>query len=311
MDPIESINFKSDSTISIIKSLQKKADVKLIDPQSIYSSSNNIYGSICNIKVGSLKRNEYVTNRKSTINLNKLDCIFFRKDPPVNHEYITLLQMLKELEYQNTLVLNSPSSLLHFNEKILGYRLSKPKVPTIIGNNFKNIKKLLSEYGEIVLKPINLMAGNGIIKVHDKKGSDATIKDYIKKYKMIIAQKYLKNIKNGDNRIIIYNGILEKNVLTRYPPENDFRANLACGGSYEIKQINSKYVPLLEEVASFLKYHGIFFAGIDMIGEYITEINITSPTGVQEIGNNLSSKIARQLLVCVNDYYKCRMLNEK
>ena len=303
MDALESVNFNSDSSISIIKSLQDKSEVKLILPESLHKVSNNIYATVCSIRIGLLRRNEYAVGKKYKINLNKLDCILFRKDPPVNHEYIIILQMLRELEFQDTLVLNSPVALMQFNEKVLGYNLSKPKIPTVIGNNIKEIKKLLTEYNEIVLKPINLMAGNGIIKIKNKKDSDKVIKEYLRKYKIAVAQKYLAAIKNGDNRIIVYNGIIEKNILTRYPPRNDFRANIIFGGDYEINQIQKKYIPLIEEIAAFLKYHGIFIAGIDMIGKYITEINITSPTGIQQIGNGLSMKVANQILKSIDSYH--------
>ena len=234
----------------------------------------------------------------------ELDCIFFRKDPPVDHHYLTLVQIIKELEFQNTLVLNSPDSLLKFNEKLLGYQLSNPKIPTIIGDNQKKILDFLVKHKEVVLKPTNLMAGSGIIKLKYNKHAHTQVNQYIKKYKIIIAQKYLKEIKNGDNRIIIYNGIIEKNVLTRFPAKGDFRANLACGDSYEITRLDTKYLPLLNEVASFLKYYGVFFAGVDMIGKYITEINITSPTGVQQIRNRLSMKISNELLKIITKYHE-------
>ena len=148
------------------------------------------------------------------------------------------------------------------------------------------------------------MAGNGIIRLKYDNDASRRIGEYIKKYKIIIAQKYLKEIKNGDNRIIIYNGIIEENVLTRYPLKGDFRANLACGGSYELTKLKAKYLHLLKEVASFLKYHGIFFAGVDMIGNYITEINITSPTGLQQIKNRLSMKVSNELLKKIEKYYE-------
>ena len=151
---------------------------------------------------------------------------------------------------------------------------------------------------------MNLMAGSRIINLKYNKNAYKVVNEYIKKYKIIIVQKYLKEIKNGDNRIIIYNGIIEKNVLTRFPSRGDFRANLACGGSYKITKLNSKYLPLLNEVASFLKYYGIFFAGVDMIGKYITEINITSPTGIQQIRNRLSMKISNELLRIINKYHE-------
>ena len=304
MDPIESVNFKTDSSISIINSLQKKARIKLILPDTIFTESNCVYAKVSDFCIDSIHKSKYKLSNKKIINLNKLDCIFFRKDPPVDHHYLTLVQIIKELEFQNTLVLNSPDSLLKFNEKLLGYQLSNPKIPTIIGDNQKKILDFLVKHKEVVLKPTNLMAGSGIIKLKYNKHAHTLVNQYIKKYKIIIAQKYLKEIKNGDNRIIIYNGIIEKNVLTRFPAKGDFRANLACGGSYEITRLNSKYLPLLNEVASFLKYYGIFFAGVDMIGKYITEINITSPTGVQQIRNRLSTKISNELLKIINKYHE-------
>ena len=304
MDPIESVNFKTDSSISIINSLQKKARIKLILPDTIYTELNCVYAKVSDFYIDSLNERKYRLSNKKFINLNKLDCIFFRKDPPVDHHYVTLVQIIKELEFQNTLVLNSPDSLLKFNEKLLGYQLSNPKIPTIIGDSQKKILDFLVKHKEVVLKPTNLMAGSGIIKLKYNKHAHTLVNQYIKKYKIIIAQKYLKEIKNGDNRIIIYNGIIEKNVLTRFPAKGDFRANLACGGSYEITRLNSKYLPLLNEVASFLKYYGIFFAGVDMIGKYITEINITSPTGVQQIRNRLSTKISNELLKIINKYHE-------
>ena len=304
MDPIESVNFKTDSSISIINSLQKKARIKLILPDTIFTESNCVYAKVSDFCINSLNKRKYRLSNKKIINLNKLDCIFFRKDPPVDHHYLTLVQIIKELEFQNTLVLNSPDSLLKFNEKLLGYQLSNPKIPTIIGDNQKKILDFLVKHKEVVLKPTNLMAGNGIIKLKYNKHAHTLVNQYIKKYKIIIAQKYLKEIKNGDNRIIIYNGIIEKNVLTRFPAKGDFRANLACGGSYEITRLNTQYLPLLNEVASFLKYYGIFFAGVDMIGKYITEINITSPTGVQQIRNRLSAKISNELLKIINKYHE-------
>ena len=304
MDPIESINFKTDSSISLINSLQKKAQIKLILPDTIYTESNYVYAKVSDFYIDSLNKRKYKLSNKKIINLNKIDCILFRKDPPVDHHYLTLVQIIKELEFQNTLVVNSPDSLLRFNEKLLGYQLSNPKIPTITGDNKKKILDFMIKHKEVVLKPMNLMAGSGIIKLKYNKNAYKVVNEYIKKYKIIIVQKYLKEIKKGDNRIIIYNSIIEKNVLTRFPSKGDFRANLACGGSYKITKLNSKYLPLLNEVASFLKYYGIFFAGVDMIGKYITEINITSPTGIQQIRNRLSMKISNELLRIINKYHE-------
>ncbi len=303
MDPINQVDFSKDSTVAIIKNLQRKAKIKLIISDSIHYDSKNVFGNLCDLEIISLKEKNYLQKNSKRMNLNKLDCIFFRKDPPVDEKYISILQMLRELEYQDTLVINSPASLMRFNEKVLGCQLSIPKIPTIISSNSKQINNFLKLHGVIVLKPMNLMGGQGIIKVNLSDDSKYLISSYIQSNGIVMAQKYLNEIKNGDNRIIIYNGIIEKNILTRYPPKGDFIANLANGGTYEIKPLKKKYLPNIEKIASFLNYHGIFFAGIDMIGDYITEINITSPTGIQQIGNRLPSKIATELIKNIDDYY--------
>ena len=303
MDPINEIDFSKDSTVAIIKNLQRKAKIKLIIPDSIDYDSNNVFGRLCDLEIISLKKKKYVQKNSKRMNLNKLDCIFFRKDPPVDEKYISILQMLRELEFQDTLVINSPESLIRFNEKVLGCRLSMPKIPTIISSNSRQINNFLKLHGVIVLKPMNLMGGQGIIKLSSSDDNKYLIDSYIQNNGVVMAQKYLNEIKNGDNRIIIYNGIIEKNILTRYPPKGDFIANLVNGGMYEVKTLKKKYLPKIEKVASYLNYHGIFFAGIDMIGDYITEINITSPTGIQQIGNRLPSKIATELIKNIENYY--------
>jgi len=115
MNSIESIDFRSDSTISIIKYLQNKSNIKLIDPKSIYQESNIINGIVYDVQINSIRKSEYTLSKRKYINLNKLDCILFRKDPPVDSHYISLLQIIKKLEYQDTLILNSPDSLIRFN----------------------------------------------------------------------------------------------------------------------------------------------------------------------------------------------------
>tara|TARA_Y100000591_G_scaffold185621_1_gene160194 strand:+ start:1226 stop:2140 length:915 start_codon:yes stop_codon:yes gene_type:complete len=303
MDPIEGMDFTKDSTIAIAKSLQGKANIKIIEPDSLTYDSRDIFGNTRNLKVISLKKNKYVLGKNKKIDLKNLDCIFFRKDPPVNDKYISILQVFRELEYQNTLVINSPESLLRHNEKILGCQLSEKKIPTIITCSAKKISSFSRTHGDLVLKPMNMMAGQGVIKLETSNDNKKLITEYINKYKVVMAQKYLDEVKDGDNRIIIYNGIIENNVLTRLPPKGDFIANLANGGNFKIKKIERRYLSTLKEIASYLSYHGIFFAGVDMIGDYITEINITSPTGIQQIGNGLSNRIANELLKKIKDYY--------
>jgi len=305
MDALESVNFKTDSTVSIIRSLQEDNRIEYIHLDSLSYFQESIEADVSTLRILSINENRYKLGSRRKIKLNKLDCIFFRKDPPVDSYYTTLCHLFLKLQKQNVLVLNSPKSLLEFNEKMLGYDLSDPKPPTLLSNSLSEIKKFLKLNEDIVMKPVNLMAGQGIIRIKNTdKNNIEQIRRFLEKYKVAVSQKYLKQIKSGDTRIIIYDGIIEENVLVRYPQKGDFRANIACGGSYKIKPINKKFSPVLNKVASFLKYHDIFFAGVDMIGKYITEINITSPTGVQQISGGLSKKIANSLVKKIQYHYE-------
>ena len=242
------------------------------------------------------------------MNLSKLDCILFRKDPPVDEKYIQITHMLDYLEKHGVLIINSPQSLRDYNEKLLGNNLTKFNLPTLVSSNQEAIANFVQKYKKVVIKPLNLMGGKDIsLLSHKEKDLLTSIKTMTNNsQKFMMIQKYLKEIKNGDTRILMTNGIVHENVLVRYPPKNDFRANLSYGGKFKVQKINHKHLNHLKDIAIYLKNNRIYFAGVDMIGNYITEINITSPTGIQQIelkDKNLSSSIANQFIKIVEQYY--------
>ena len=165
----------------------------------------------------------------------------------------------------------------------------------------------LKKHKKIVLKPMNLMAGKGITSLSYNDGTDFLAEEFNDSRKYVICQKFIDEIINGDTRILITNGVVHGDVLVRYPPKNDFRSNLSYGGKYEVKEINKKYLNHLKEVAEYLKYNRIYFAGVDMIGDYITEINITSPTGIKQIeekNKRISDEIASEFIKIIQNYYE-------
>mgnify|MGYP001158458068 FL=1 len=301
MDPIENVNPRSDSTIIILEKLQKKADIFYIEPDSLALVNSNIEASISKLKVSRLKKNFYtLTNKKKTL-LTNMDALFFRTDPPVDDHYLNIAHILKVLENKGILIINSPSAISLMNEKILGDCFSPENVPSIVSNNKKLIKKFMDYYNTIVLKPMNLMAGKNIFKTSKKdKDFDAKLnlaQNKIKK-NYIIAQKYLDVEKHGDMRVIIYNGKVYNKGLLRFPKKGEFRANLACGGNYKIASVEKSMLKHLEITAGILKSNGIYLAGVDIIDKYITEINITSPTGIVQLDKNnanLAQKISNEL----------------
>ena len=308
MDPIENINPKEDSTFSMILALQKKNNIEYIVPNTMHLINQKIFAKVKKMHVFKRKNKFFMLSKSRLMDLSKLDCILFRKDPPVNEKYISMTHMLDYLEQDGVLIINSPQSIRDFNEKLLGNNLTNHYVPTLVSSNQGIIVDFVKKYKLVVVKPLNLMGGQDIIKLsyQDKSLSrklNAITED---SGKLVMVQKYLSQIKNGDTRILITNGIVHEDVLVRYPPKNDFRANLSYGGAFEVRKIKSKHLSHLQDIGVFLKNNRIYFAGVDMIGDYITEINITSPTGIQQIETKdkyLSSVISKEFVKIVEQYY--------
>ena len=308
MNPIEKADINRDSTIAIIAALQEKSKIYYILPNTLHISNNKIYAKTGTLTINKKKKVFYEIKNIRLKELSTLNCILFRLDPPVDEHYIQITHILDILESQGVLIINSPQSVRDFNEKLLGNKLTSKLVPTLVTSNEIFINNFLKKYKKIVIKPMNLMSGKGIISLsHGNRSNKIIIKELIKEpKKYMICQKFLKEIVNGDTRILITNGIVHENVLVRYPPKNDFRSNLSYGGRYKIKKINKKFINNLKEVALYLKYNRIYFAGVDMIGDYITEINITSPTGIKQIeesDKNISKSIATEFINIINDHY--------
>ena len=307
MDPIQNIDITKDSTIAIIESLQKSSKIFYITPGTLHINNKKVYGELGRLKIDSKKQKFYEVSSPRLEELTELDCVLFRLDPPVDEYYIQLTYILDNLESQGVLIINSPQSLRDFNEKILGNILSNKQIPTIITSNKNHIMDFLKKHKKIVLKPMNLMAGKGIISLSYNDGTDFLAEEFNDPRKYVICQKFINEIINGDTRILITNGVVHEDVLVRYPPKNDFRSNLSYGGKYKVEEINKKYLNHLKEVAEYLKYNRIYFAGVDMIGDYITEINITSPTGIKQIeekNKRISDEIASEFIKIIQNYYE-------
>ena len=307
MDPIQNIDITKDSTIAIIESLQRSSKIFYIIPGTLHINNKKVYGELGRLKIDSKKQKFYEVSSPRLKELTELDCVLFRLDPPVDEYYIQLTYILDHLESQGVLIINSPQSLRDFNEKILGNILSNKQIPTIITSNKNHIMDFLKKYKKIVLKPMSLMAGKGIISLSYNDDTDFLAKEFDESKQYVICQKFINEIIYGDTRILITNGVVHEDVLVRYPPKNDFRSNLSYGGKYEVKKINNKYLNHLKEVAEYLKYNRIYFAGVDMIGDYITEINITSPTGIKQIeekNKRISDEIASEFIKIIQNYYE-------
>tara|TARA_B100001778_G_C18377140_1_gene533495 strand:- start:98 stop:778 length:681 start_codon:yes stop_codon:yes gene_type:complete len=208
-----------------------------------------------------------------------------RKDPPVDINYIYKTYLLDLVSNKQTKIINTGSSLRNFNEKLITLNFPSHIPDTIVTSNKDQIENFKEKHKKIILKPLNLMGGRSIYMLEEfDKNLNVIFEDLTNMGKdFIIVQQYLEEAKEGDKRIIIINGEVIKESVIRIPNKNDHRSNLASGGSIKKYFLNKEEIEICEKVATFLKKENIQFAGIDMIGNKITEINITSPTCIAEI----------------------------
>ena len=288
MDPIESINIKKDTTYQLMLSAQAYGhELYYMIPGSLSINSCEPVGSISRIKLHKEKKIFYEKLEANKIQLSKFDIILMRLDPPVNNDYIYITYILDMVKNKNIKVLNTGSSLRNYNEKLITLNFPSHIPDTILTCCKNELSLFKKKHKKIILKPLNLMGGKSIYLIDEfDKNFNVIAEDMTCSWKnYIIAQEYLHDAIEGDKRIIVINGeVIEESVI-RVPNNNDHRANLASGGSIKKYNLTQSEIKICKEVAKFLFEKNIFLAGIDMIGNKITEVNITSPTCLTEIND--------------------------
>jgi len=284
MDPLEKINPKEDSTFVIAQEAQRRG-YKLFhySPKDISLKNNTIIAKGCYFKIINQSKKFFKKQKKISINLNQFHCVLVRQDPPFNMEYITATYFLEMLN-QKVLVVNNPTEIRNNPEKLSMFNFKNLIPDTLISGDLTEIQNFIKKYKFTILKPLYGNGGEGIEKV--TKGSlknKTIIQRMIKKYKgAIIAQKFIKEISQGDRRIILIDGEYVGSVA-RIPKKGSIKANFHAGGSAQRSGLVFKDRKICSKLKPYLKKKGLFFTGIDAIGNYLTEINVTSPTGMQEI----------------------------
>jgi len=284
MDPLEKINPKEDSTFVIAQEAQRRG-YKLFHylPKDISLKNNTIITKGCYFKIINQGKKFFKKQKKISINLNQFHCVLVRQDPPFNMEYITATYFLEMLN-QKVLVVNNPTEIRNNPEKLSMFNFKNLIPDTLISEDLTEIQNFIKKYKFTILKPLYGNGGEGIEKV--TKGSlknKTIIQRMIKKYKgAIIAQKFIKEISQGDRRIILIDGEYVGSVA-RIPKKGSIKANFHAGGSAQRSGLVFKDRKICSKLKPYLKKKGLFFTGIDAIGNYLTEINVTSPTGMQEI----------------------------
>jgi len=286
MDPIESINIEKDTTYQLMLSAQNIGhELYYLMPGTLAIRSLEPVGMAARIKITKDKIPFYNLSDKSDFILSDFDYILMRQDPPVDNNYIYKTYILDLIKNYESKVINTGHSLRNYNEKLIILNFPEHIPDTLVTSDKKNLENFKKNHKKIILKPLNLMGGRSIYFIENiDKNLNVIFEDMTNLGKnYIIAQEYLEDANKGDKRIIVINGKVIKESVIRVSNNEDHRSNIASGGSIEKHILNKEEIKICENVAKFLKAKNIFFAGIDMIGNKITEINITSPTCLAEI----------------------------
>jgi len=302
MDPIAQINVGHDSTFAMLLAAQQRGwSIFYLEQTDLFVRDGVAYGRMRGLTVKDDAKNWYEFTHETTQELQVLNVILMRKDPPVDQEYLYTTQILDLAESKGVLVVNKPQSLRDFNEKLFINWFPQCCPPTLITHQAQQVKDFLQAHADIICKPIYGMGGAGIFRLRK---NDPNINVVIETLTnngrhYLMAQKYLAEIAAGDKRILMIDGQPVPYALARFAAEGETRANIAAGGKGRGIELTARDRWLCEQIAPILRAKGILFAGIDVIGDFITEINITSPTCIRELDKEYNLNIADQLLQCI------------
>ena len=298
MDPIEGLNLEQDTTLAIItECLSRSFNVFHFLPKNVSYMDGEVNG-FCKkvLEINVSNSPFYKLGVLEQTNLKKMDLIFVRQDPPFDIPYITSTFLLEYIENEVSII-NRPSQIRNSPEKLFlnKWRHLTPK--TLISRNYENILKFREEYKNIIIKPLYGNGGSGVFYVkEDDKNFNSILEVFLEKSSdQFIIQEYIEDIKRGDKRIILFNGE-PVGAINRIPSDQDVRANLHVGGVAEKTYLTRKESKICKEIGPSLIEKGLVFAGIDVIGEKLTEINVTSPTGFREIFQFNNVNLAKKLL---------------
>lgn len=299
MDAIGGITLQKDTSFAILLEAQRRArPIFYMEANDLFLKDDVPYARMRSLQVKDDAKNWFEFTKETVQALDSLAVIFMRKDPPVDMSYIYTTYLLDKAQQRGVRVINRPQSLRDYNEKL--FTLSFPQCcpPSLLTANIQQAKQFLAEHKDIIAKPIDGMGGKSVFRLQTLDPNINVILETLtqnnKHYMMV--QRYIPEILQGDKRIILINGEPVPYALARIPMPGETRANLAVGGKGQRVKLTDRDVWICQQLAFSLREKGLVFVGIDVIGDYLTEINITSPTGVRELDEQCGLNISAQLL---------------
>ena len=304
MDPIESIKPYKDSSLAMLLAAQKRGwELHYFLQENLLIDNGIAQGYGQQLTVTDNEDNWFTLSESILMPLADLDVILMRKDPPFDSQFLYSTFILESAEKLGTLIVNKPQSLRDCNEKVFATDFPQCCPPVLITANAARIKSFYKEHSDIILKPLDGMGGASIFRVKPNDSNLSVIIETLTQHQTqsLMAQRFIPEIAQGDKRILLIDGNPVPFALARIPAAGETRGNLAAGGRGEALPLTARDYWICEQVAPTLREKGLLFVGIDVIGDYLTEINVTSPTCIRELDKQCNLNIAGQLMDCIDE----------
>jgi glutathione synthase len=299
MDPIESINIKKDTTLAMLWAASDRGwSISYMRQQDLYQAGGEPRAKIKPLQVFRDTDDCYQLGETEDLNLGDLDVILMRKDPPFDNEFVYSTYILEAAERLGTLIVNKPQSLRDCNEKMFATQFPQCCPPLVVSRDEAILRAFHAEHGDVIFKPLDGMGGSSIFRVKQDDPNLGVILETLTDYgaQTIMAQKYLPEIVDGDKRILLIDGEPVDYCLARIPSQGETRGNLAAGGTGRAQPLTDRDRWIANQIGATAREKGLLFVGLDVIGDHLTEINVTSPTCVREIDNQFGTDIASTLM---------------
>lgn len=302
MDPIATINFKKDTTLALLLAAQRAGfSLVYMEQSDLYLEGGEAAAAQRSLTVFDDPQHWFELGEPRDAPLTELDAIIMRKDPPFDGEFIYSTYILEAAERAGVVVVNRPQSLRDCNEKVFATQFAGCTPPLLVSRDEARLKRFHDQHGDVVYKPLDGMGGSSIFRVREGDQNLNVILETLTNHgrETIMAQRFLPQINAGDKRVLVVDGEVIDYCLARLPTGNEFRGNLAAGGRGVVQPLSGRDREIAAAVAPTLVERGLLFVGLDIIGDYLTEINVTSPTCLREIETASGIAIADKLMAAI------------
>ena len=305
MDPISSISYKKDSTLAMLWEAERRNwIIHYFEQKDIFMRDGQVFAKTKLLHVYQDPEKWYEFGKEQVIALSELNVILMRKDPPFDLEYIYTTYLLENVERSGVLIVNKPASLRDANEKIFTTWFPECCPSTLVTRSIELLRQFLLEKQDIICKPLEGMGGSSVFRLQHPDLNASVVFEVLTQEGacFIMAQQFIPEIKEGDKRILMINGEPVPYALARIPAAGELRGNLAAGGRGVAKPLTERDRWICQQVGPVLREKGLLFVGLDVIGDYLTEINVTSPTCIRELDQQCNLNISEKLFDCLSAY---------